>query len=290
VDLPTNALNHHSSKNSTTPLFWHVPKSGGTTMKNLGSCLGLIVAHEWGMESLSKRPASLDILERGGKPYVNIDAISGRGMKRAHELGFAEKQPANAIFTPGVRIAAEYLFDDDHQGTVFALLRHPVSRAISLYYYLQKAHWEPDYNAELKNLTLEDFADSKHNNPMTRILMGKRNGTITRIELNQVKDFLSTKVLIGFSDQMNVSVRRFGHYFGWDDNEKWEHCSREAINRGSNKNPHPTVDEDTSAWKALAEANKYDMELYKHAVRLFRMQGISKESEAYVNKRLYVKR
>jgi hypothetical protein len=28
-DLPTNALNHYSSKNSSTPFFWHVPKSEG---------------------------------------------------------------------------------------------------------------------------------------------------------------------------------------------------------------------------------------------------------------------
>jgi hypothetical protein len=304
--LPTKYMQSHFvdtlgvptkfSNESSTPIFWHVPKSGGTTMKDLGSCLGLIVADEWGMESLSKRPASLDILKRSGKPYVNIDAISVEGMKRAHELGFAENQPANAIFTPRVREAAEYLFDDEHQGTVFALLRHPVSRAISLYYYLQKAHWEVDYDPKLKNVTLEDFADSTANNPMTRSLLGKKqHEMITRIELNQAKDFLSTKVLIGLSERMRVSVQRFGHYFGtenngWDDNEKWKECSRKAINQGSNKNPHPAVDENTSAWKALAEANKYDMELYQLAVDLFRTQGISKKSEAHVNKRSSVKR
>jgi hypothetical protein len=132
VDLPTTKpLNHYpsNSRNTiSTPIFWHVPKSGGTTMKQLGSCLGLIVMGQWGMESKSKRPASLDtILKHLGKPYVNIDAISAEGMKRAHELGFVENQPTNTIFTPRVRTAAQYLFDDHHQGTVFALLRHPVS-------------------------------------------------------------------------------------------------------------------------------------------------------------------
>jgi hypothetical protein len=288
VDLPTKPLNHYPSRSSTlTPIFWHVPKSGGTTMKQLGSCLGLIVAHQWGREDLSNQTASLDILERQNPyfnaSYVNIDATSVQGMQRAHQLGFAEKQPAEAIFTPSVREAAEYLLDDDHPGAVFTLLRHPVSRAISLYYYLQMAHWEKNYDPELKNVTLEDFADSTDNNPMTRILMGKKNNeTITPLDIKQAKAFLSTKVLVGLSERMSVSVQRFGHYLGWNANEKWKKCSSNAIDHGSNTNPHPRVDEQSAAWKALAEANKYDMELYKHAVGLFRMQDFySKDNEAY---------
>jgi hypothetical protein len=307
VDLPTtkpSSLNHQSpssrnnssssssSSTNSTPIFWHVPKSGGTTMKQLGSCLGLAVALQWGREELSNQTASLNILKREfafySASYVNIDATSVKGMQRAHQLGFAEKQPAEVIFTPWVRAAAEYLFDDDHRGTVFALLRHPVSRAISLYYYLQIANWEKDYDPTLhQNMTLEAFANVKaHNNPMTRDLMGKdENERITPLDMKQVKAFLSTKVLVGLSERMSVSVQRFGHYLGWNtnENEKWKNCSSNAIHHGSNTNPHPRVEKQSAAWKALTEANKYDMELYKHAVELFRMQQgfYPKDNDAY---------
>jgi hypothetical protein len=92
------------------------------------------------------------------------------------------------------------------------------------------------------------------------------------LDIKQAKAFLSTKVLLGLSERMSVSVQRFGHYLGWNANEKWKKCSSIAIDHGANTNPHPTVDENTSAWKAHAEANKYDMKLYKHAVGLFRRQ------------------
>ena len=56
------------------------------------------------------------------------------------------------------------LFDGEGKGVAFTLLRHPVERGASLFYYLQEVRWgrrggegEEWYDPALANVTIEEY-------------------------------------------------------------------------------------------------------------------------------------
>ena len=82
-------------------------------------------------------------------------------MVRAKEFKLIESGRADIVFTPLIHEASE-LFSPDHRAQCFAIFRHPVERAISLFHYLKKAHWEPTFSKKLEKInTLEDYAVSE---------------------------------------------------------------------------------------------------------------------------------
>jgi hypothetical protein len=77
-----------------------------------------------------------------GRPYINIDTTTDLGIQRAHSLGFHETHHlANVVISPLVLEATGYLFTTENKAILFALMRHPVARAISQFYYIQGATW-----------------------------------------------------------------------------------------------------------------------------------------------------
>ena len=52
------------------------------------------------------------------------------------------------------------------------VFRHPVDRAVSMFFYIQIADWEPTYNPELAKMTISEYAVSPNieNNWMVRTL------------------------------------------------------------------------------------------------------------------------
>jgi hypothetical protein len=257
------------------PVFWHVPKSGGTSMKDLAHCLHLVVASQSG--KASGYPASLEVLYSNGRSFVNVDVSSKKGIKEAHDLGFSSNDHLEEIIlTPHLYEAAKNLLDPEHPGALFALLRHPVERAVSLFYYLQHASWEPTYAPELKNMTIEEYYQTGHveRNWMTRFLIGKERDELTRKDMEYAKRLLVQKMLVGLTDHMGESLRRVGLYFGWEhDRSEWYGCVGKFTKKGSNSYKHPKVKPGSSAWDAIAEINAYDMELYEYAVEVYENQA-----------------
>lgn len=241
-------------------------------MKSLGACLKLIVADQHGGKSPS-RPPSLEVVSQARRiRYVNIDTCSPSGIQTAKTLGFAETQPAQVVYSPFIRDAIENLFDDQHPAEIFALFRHPVDRAVSLFYYLQHATWESTYNPAFQNMTLAEFAVSHaDDNYLTRMLTGN-HGVLTPDDLIYAKTFLSERIVVGLTDRMDDSVQRFGRVFRWTKNRKWKYCRLRA-KQGKNRFPHPKLQEGDAEWNLLAAKNVYDIELYEHAKELFERQG-----------------
>lgn len=84
----------------------------------------------------------LAVINKDGRPYINIDTTTEGGILRADSLGFQiQPQIANVVITPLILEATQHLFSSLNKGMMFALLRHPVERAISQFYYLQNATW-----------------------------------------------------------------------------------------------------------------------------------------------------
>jgi len=150
------------------PVFWHILKSGGTSVKDLyGICLqkveaaGLSIAEE-NLNQINNEILQVHQLAEGGIRRVNVDTSTGAGIVRAKNMNLVPSRLADIIFTPLLHEAAQ-LFNNEgvpqQKGMIFCLIRHPLERAVSLFHYLQKATWEPTYNEEIKNIkTVEDYA------------------------------------------------------------------------------------------------------------------------------------
>lgn len=152
----------YDSQSSALPVFWHVPKSGGTTIQDLMMhCVGMVGANEVGGSYLNDA-GTLEVVKlENGNRYVNVDMTNPVGISHAKDVGFGRSGLANVVMTSWFDQTAS-VFDEDHKGRCFTLLRHPIQRAVSMFYYLKDATWEHTFSEEYKNMTIEEFASSQY--------------------------------------------------------------------------------------------------------------------------------
>jgi len=261
------------------PLFWHVAKSGGSTVKDMYEfCSQLVMASDVGVRDGHDQDETLAIVEipELSARYVNVDTIHPDGIARAKRLGLAQSGLADIVITSHVHEISE-IFTPSNRGVMFSLFRHPIQRVISLFYYLQTATWEPTYNPELASMTIGQYADSPlvESNLMVRMLSQNEEGKITQDDIAVAKEILRTKVLVGLMDRMDESIRRFDAFFGFNEGKSFadiSHCQQEFIGGGSNKHAHPALEHTSDAWNKLAIKNWADMILYEYIVQLFNEQ------------------
>jgi len=285
---------------SETAFFWHVPKSGGTTLQRLYWCMGSTIANEVGVNpKFGIESGELDDLvsfnpwkDNPGK-VVNVDMASHEGILNARKRGFLTKagQPhVDFVSTSEFQFASMMLFSPYHKGRMFALFRHPIDRAVSKFYYLQKATWEPTYNTRWAAMTLEEWAsrDRGDNNWMVRKLVGKPHSTELTIEdLDDAKEIIRTKFVVGLMDKFEDSVHRFNILLGIDEGDsKNRDCINEFTSNGGDTNSlrnedtivkknewnsyaHPEALRGSPAWVSLAKIHMYDQLLYRFIMELF---------------------
>ncbi|KAL7473940.1 hypothetical protein ACHAXS_014285 [Conticribra weissflogii] len=116
------------------PFFWHIPRSGGTTLSNVfGSCLSLIQAssslsspllfHRDSDEALASRfrDPTMYIVRREGQQFANVDLNNLEGVSRAAEGKLIQKSMADVVLVPDVRLGS-LLFADgggEYKPTLF---------------------------------------------------------------------------------------------------------------------------------------------------------------------------
>lgn len=208
---------------------------------------------------------------------VNVDTTNPDGLVRAGNLGLAESNLAKIVFTSWLEDASESLFDSVNKGRVFTLMRHPVDRAVSEFYYLQNADWEASYDPKSKGMTIEEYVERGHieRNWMVSGLVKRFQGEILQADLEEAKQLLREKVLIGLLSNMEESIYRFDRYFGFHNIERNKECFDNIIHdKGgkTNRHEHPKLEPGSSEWKLLAEINNFDVQLYEYAVELFEEQ------------------
>jgi hypothetical protein len=143
-----------SPRESDSNFFFHIPRSGGQTIKDIiGKCLKKTLASEVGVRDGHGQDETLQVIEIDGAKYVNVDTTSIDGLHRAAAMGLASAGYSDVI-------ASSYfgevgmLFDLHHKGRAFVLLRDPIVRAVSMYYYKTQG----DNPSIDPSVSIEDYA------------------------------------------------------------------------------------------------------------------------------------
>jgi hypothetical protein len=150
----------HPYNSKDIPMYFHIPKAGGSTVKDIiGSCFRMVMASEFGVTDGHNTDLEIAVVYPkvlGGtgveerSPFVNVDVTTATGIERAVRMGFAESGLAGLVASP-LLYEANKLFARNNQGRLFAIFRHPVDRAVSMFYYIQIASWGKNDSMQICN-------------------------------------------------------------------------------------------------------------------------------------------
>ena len=262
------------------PFYWHVPRSGGGTVNDiLGSCLHLTLAADAGGSEGESGVEMLKVLHFSHEVnYLNVDTSTLKGIQRAQDLNLVPSGLADVVISPLLHDATT-LFTPTRKGRLFAILRDPVERAASLFYFIQDTQWkQPNSgNEQFASMTIDEFYEGgfAENNWMTRFLTNElTKGELTEEDLNIAKEVLRQKCLIGLLDSKGETFDRFQKYFGWrPKNGAEEECLAKKLEWAwPMKHRHPSVETGSGAYGLIVAQNTFDLQLYKYATELFKQQ------------------
>mmetsp|Transcript_6181 Transcript_6181/g.9062 ORF Transcript_6181/g.9062 Transcript_6181/m.9062 type:complete len:358 (-) Transcript_6181:237-1310(-) len=240
------------------PYFWDVHFSGESVAEQVfSSCHGLVQAAEHGLLQPNYNDEDLEVFQTENGKFVNVDTATDEGLKRASKLNLAKSGLADIITSSSPHPIANQIFTPNNPGRMFTILRHPVDRAVTMYYYLKTATWDPLYNPKLITMSLVDYAKSSsiENNWLTRFLVNKPGGALTKKDLILAKELLKRKCLVGLYDDMEVSLAKFDRYFGWTDGNSIDQDGEDGDENDSNDKDEETNKKRRTAAKAAASSS-----------------------------------
>ena len=226
-----------------------------------------------------------------GAHYLNININTLEGLQNARKAGLGRSGVADVILTRFLYNAAELFKDTGHTGRCFTILRHPIDRAVALFYNMKQNGVEA-----VANMTLHEYANSHvaEDNWMTRIITNTMQKQLTLEHLQVAKEVFGRKCLVGFIDKdFEESMKRFTKFFRWetvksvnihhhagdehseeDDIEMKRQCASKLIKSGVNRHQHAKLDKSSETWNLLKAKNMFDIELYRYAEALYYKVGV----------------
>lgn len=254
--------------------LWTIPRCGSTSIRRIAShCLGLTMASEAGKGDAIGD--SLQVVEGNGMKYINVDMSNPDGIARGKELGVGGWDKVDMVSSSYLYDGAG-VFDPDHKGYMIAMFRHPIERAVSLFYNLKS---NKAYAEQMVTLsTVEQYSRSSlvENNWMTRFLSNSLSGELTPEHEAIAKEVLRTKCIIGLLQEKAESMRRLEMLFDVkaEKSQRRYDCQEKLWYWDwPGKNRHEPVLEGSEAWNRLYEQNSFDIRLYEYARELFKAQG-----------------
>ncbi|EJK76414.1 hypothetical protein THAOC_01822, partial [Thalassiosira oceanica] len=133
-----------------------------------------------------------------------------------------------------------------------------------------------------RSVSIEDYAQGNgiENNWMCRFIANRMTGELTKDDLEEAKEILRTKFLVGFVDDLDESLHRIMKYAGWkykDDSTermKQEDCVKDLAAHGTNANPteYELPKRGSQAHALISWQTQFDSKLYSYAKELFEKQ------------------
>ncbi|KAL7547491.1 hypothetical protein ACHAWF_010784 [Thalassiosira exigua] len=287
-----------------TPFFWFVPRSGGNAMRTImGRCLRLAEASEAGagtkaqvsvsreVDGVAPRPlrsgcvrecVSRASLLTGFAPFlpsvpedqeqedwrfVNVDMTTTKGIRHAKDLELASSGVPDVVISGDIHGVLS-IFNNRNRARIFAVLRHPLDRAISKYYA------DVASDPEVSGMTLSQYVRAGghrvENNYLTRYLSGRYGGKLEVKHLNLAREFLRRKFLVGLASDLPATANLFTRVFGW--NATAASLGLEHVDLCYNSIYNALVEEGSEGWKLLVAQNWFDLKVYEYAEHLFQLQ------------------
>ena len=286
LPLPANYNNFmdvdvKAKKGHYIPFFWHVPRTAGATINEiLGVCYHQRMASNAGTVQGHAQDQALQLIDVGaGHKYVNVDVSNSQGIQRAVSMGLTSSKLVDIVVSPLINESGQ-LFDELNQGRIFTMLRHPVERAVSLFYFFQDVVWKApnSFNENLANIDISDFFRQRlgESNWQVRYLTNQvTKPFVDESDLKLAKEILRRKFVIGLVTDKEESFNRFQTYFGWKlKKKKDKECLKNKLDWDwSLQHPHKAIPEGSDLWNLIATHNQYDMQLYEYARFLFSEQS-----------------
>jgi len=242
--------------------------------------------------------------------FLHIPKTAGTTLHRIIERQYAPKEMYSVGLTDGHSVAQLQQIDKGkrarirmfrgHMGfgvhkhlpgpsTYFTVLRDPVDRVISYYYFIRRtpSHYLHDFirddEVDLKSF-IESEAHVMIDNAQTRVISGvwhgPKFGQCTREMLGMAKRNLRDHfAVIGLTERFNETLLLLSKTFGW----RWLFYTRKNVSRRRPRKEELSID----TLKAVTSSNRLDIELYDFAENLFEQQIRSQSSAFYRDVRLF---
>jgi hypothetical protein len=226
-------------------IFMHIPKTGGTT-------LSAIFRKQYKVNEI-----------------FDHDSYESK-IKKVDQLGVEEKRKIKAV-------AGHYNYGI-HQhfskpSNYFTMLRDPVDRVISLYYFLQNYH--PGYE-RVRDMTLEEFVlkDPEAQNHQTILVCGKPENP----DIEKAKENLKTFTVVGVTELFNETLFFLKKEYDWGD----IHYTRKNIT----KNRLAKEEVPSELINLISHYNALDLELYDFAKKLLyeKLQSLTVDEQKQLEK------
>eukprot|EP00986_Skeletonema_menzelii_P002746 scaffold771_cov147-Skeletonema_menzelii.AAC.14 len=277
-----------------TPVFWHIPNSGVTTVEEIFEhCYHMVIAGTTGSNNDGKIVLKRNITEHlsvytleDGAHYLNINLRTPAGINLARTAGLGKSGVADVILTRYIFNAADLFRDTGHTGRCFTFVRHPVERIVSKFHTMRR-----NKAPEVKGMSLDEYAKSEiaESNWMTRMLVNATEGPLTPSHYQVAKEIFGRKCLVGLMDHFEESMGRFSKFFRFETThsintknkeetanfvEERKQCAHKLATKGVNRHQYAKMAHDSVAWKELERKNTHDIELYNYAKAMYYQQAV----------------
>lgn len=230
---------------SDTVIFLHIPKTAGTTLHRI----------------LNRQYQPDSIHSFGSDAHASIEAFKAMDVNE-----IAQIQLLRGHMPFGLH---EYI---PHSSTYITLLRDPIERVISKYYFLLRSpeHYLYD-RVTSENWSLRDLLESKiallFENGQTRMLSGVWGdvefGMCNAAHLEMAKKNLREHFsLIGFTERFDETLLLLQSVLDWQGNIYYSRANVTPKRPRQQEIDQATLD-------LIAEVNQQDIALYAYAERLF---------------------
>jgi len=240
------------------PYLFHVPKAAGSTLER-------VLDAEKGMRTLPSGDAEdLEYLERSKAIHRGI---------------------IQYIKTPLFSSACAYFGRAGVQAKVFTILREPVDRLESLFWYRKHSSWEKDYDPFAINESYGEFIKKEPSDWLVKMLSAAlpqpwnipSDAGLPQHLSNSTRDepylaaryVLLDRIVYGFVDDIDNSIGAIFAAFGWE----WTPGDASRLSTNVNEKPRTSSAQQTDLTSDFREQllanNLRDVALYNEARQLY---------------------